>query len=286
MWGRRPSARGFGGGSPPIDLLTKKDLFSIMELRLDESELVAMVDCEAGRVHVLDYLQPKEGPLWVRQVCGAPWCSRCEPIRAWRISKKIVDHLNYYSSMHWTFVTMSTRNEPTLKGAFESETAAWQRFRMGVANARRPTKKNRARSAGAAKHPWFAVETWVGCREVTYTKERGFNLHRHMFVGTAKPWLDWKGIHREWSAAARSAAHFDAKPITDRDGAVRYLAKYLAKVKYWGGLDRLVAFRRAEALRGRNRLIRQVGSAPPKAKRDTFVCCLSEHEGQCNRTGD
>ncbi len=220
----------------------------------DEDDLDRLLECENGWVHILDPKDPGEG-RWVKQKCSMAWCSRCERLRSLRLVREIDRHLSYYGNLNWHFVTMSGRNSPTLESAFERDRQNWQKFRETVA-------KHRAKKVS---HVWHEVATWVGFREVTYSPVTGFHVHRHFFVGTAKPWWDWRAMHLAWDAACGEPSQFHEKQMSSMAGAVRYAAKYAAsKAVYWGGLTQLQAYRFGPGLKGKNRLIRAIGSSPPE----------------------
>ncbi len=235
--------------------------------------------CDLGRWHLHDRMDPAKG-VWVMQVCSRPWCGRCEPVRNFKLVRQIQQHIEWYEEMatrgapkpHWRFITMSTKNSSTLEGAFALEKWAWQRFRSAAS----------MRAKRGKAHPWSEVLTWVGFREVTLG-DAGFNLHRHLLVGTARSYWDWKQMHAMWDmACGDGGGQFHQSEATVKVAAA-YAAKYAAKGGvFWGGLSQLEAYRFRGGLKGKNRLVRAVGSKPPKEPAVYQLCCNPVTAGDCD----
>ncbi len=195
----------------------------------------------------------------IQIVCGLPYCSNCEAMKNIRLAAQIAKHVEYHngrSPLGWQLVTMSVTNDELVRSCFIREARAWKRFREQVSAAKRRN----------TTHPWRDVSTWVGWRELTYSDQKGFNLHRHKLVGIPKgSRFDWKEMHQKWDRAAEGGSHFNSKPIRG-NMKLGYVSKYTTKDSlYWGGLSKLIAFRFAEGLLNKNRLIRARGSKPPMA---------------------
>ncbi len=214
-------------------------------------------DCDHLRTVVPFYITDNTGREWLaRTVCSFPWCGACEYTKNYRLTKKIGEHVAYWNTqqnLQWQFVTMSTINNNLLTSSFNLEAKAWSRFRVA---------HNDAMIAGRS-HPWDQVATWVGWREVTYSNEKGFNVHRHCLVAIpkGKSW-SWIAMHERWDKACGLKGHFDSSVIKG-DMNLGYILKYISKKKYWGGLSKLEAYRYCLGLFRRPRIIRSLGSKPP-----------------------
>lgn len=222
--------------------------------------------CNRGYIHL--FKSDLSGDLWVKQRCSAPWCSRCEPLRAHRIRQQIQDHFGYHNPLFARFVTMSTSTSTVVEGAFNRLQTAWKRI---TDSKRCPT--------------WAEVTTYFGVREITET-EKGFHPHFHMLVGLDRNYWDYAQLHEEWNQSAGESAQFNVINMRSVRGGVKYMGKYMSKDGkdlYWGGLTQLQAFRYAGTLKGRNRILRPRGSSPPKIWKGYCLCCMPATGSRCDR---
>ncbi len=259
----------------PISSLISKDNSPLMEAEIRERYLYELIPeedllCENGYVHVFDGEDPTDN-LWVQSVCSRPWCSRCEPIRVWRLRRKMEKYLEWHSPKHLWIVTRSVRNEPELVTSFNTLRAAQVAF---------------AKSNKVDHHSFRFAQHWIATTEITYTHWKGYNVHEHMIWGTESARLPFKDFHVWWDRAAGfEGAHINIVKVQDSRHAVNYVAKYLSK-GVWGGLSVGRAFLLRKALKGRNRINTKRGTVLPKKFSGYCLCRFTAGVDQCNGEGE
>ncbi len=240
---------------------------SLEDLIPEESRI-----CETGYVHVHDRWDPTASNLWVKSVCSRPWCRSCEPMRVWRLMRKIEKYLKWHSPRHLWIVTRSVRNEPELVTSFNTLRAA--QFSFNNSSRRAPT------------HPFRVAEIWIATTEITHSHKEGYNVHEHMIWGTHSAQVDFAAMHLWWDRAAGfPGAHINIVKVTDPRHAANYVSKYLAKA-IWGGLSSGRAYLMRDALKGRNRVNTKRGTLVPKAQSAYCLCCFTAGGDQCNGEGE
>jgi len=187
---------------------------------------------------------------WVRSICSAVDCEGCERLRQMQLVRRIHKHVNQFESAHWKFVTMSSTNEHYLDTAFGVDHDAWNRL-----------AKNR--DAGA----WRDVRTYVGWREITWSRKGGFNLHRHLLVLTTEAYWDWTSVHAQWNTANGGVpSNFDVQEMKHgTEAAINYASKYCVKKGekfYWGGLSREKVRSVSKILYRKHRFVSMKGHKP------------------------
>ncbi len=223
-------------------------------------------------MHLRSGFDADEKEIWVKARCSAPWCSRCEGLRCSAIKRKINQYLDYHNPPHLWFVTRSVRNDLSLKRAFDD---------LHHVNHNFVTQKDKS-----ATHPWHSnAEFWIGTYEITWTRQKGYNVHQHLIVGSTNDYMDYTDLKKRWSQAAGYPAHFDVTKIEHGIvGAIRYLSGYLGNglKGSWGGLDLNRAYREHRTLFKRNRIVTKRGTVPPQSRAGFRICCMSP-ESVCNR---
>ncbi len=227
-------------------------------------------ECPVGYVHVFDGMDSTDN-LWVKSVCSRPWCSRCEPVRVWRLRRKMEKYLEWHSPKHLWIITRSVRNEPELVSSFNTLRSAQVAF---------------AKSAKSKTHPFRYAEFWIATTEIKHSHRNGYNVHEHMIWGTQKSWVDFDEFHLWWDRAAGfGGAHINVVKVRDSRHAVNYVAKYLSK-GVWGGLSSGRAYQMRAALKGRNRVNTKRGTVLPKKFSCYCLCCFTAGVAQCNGEGE
>ena len=233
----------------------------------------AYIDCVGGFVHLFDApMQNDDVDLWVRAKCSLPWCSNCEPIRQYRIAKRMERYLIWHENAFYRFVTFSVRNERSFSRADQALKATWKKF----------VNLSAVREERGQSHTFQKIRYYIGWKEVVYSPEAGFNIHVHMFVGTVERFWDWKECHRDWNLAAGHEAQWNEQPLASVDDAVRYAMKYAYNKGYYGGLTRDQTIHFSEQLRGWNRLMTKRGTVVPHTPEGWIYCCAAGVHGVCN----
>ncbi len=223
--------------------------------------------------------------IWIKQTCSKVDCYNCEKQRQVKLAQRIRKHVNAFTKTHWKFVTMSSPNEHRLDLAFEKDAKAWKKL------------ANAASVATGNANPWAEIVTYVGWREITWSRKKGFNLHRHLLVGTQKRYWDWRKMHQRWDAANSTRqmltpmrCNFDVREIRfGSSAAANYAVKYCKKENqtdnfYWGGLSQKKAKSVEKILFNKQRFVARHGHKPLSQIPKWYYCCQGENE--CNRTDD
>ncbi len=206
---------------------------------------------------------------WVHQICSSPSCAGCERLRCLKMARKIGKHVSAFSDTNWNFVTMSSPNEFYLDKAFEVDNKAWNRL---ASDSTRSEKQ---------------IETYVGVREIKWTRKTGFNLHRHLLLRTTNRRWDWKAMHERWRLANRGIqCQFDVQPIDGgADAAVSYITKYITKQGdqlFWGGLSHQKVKSVTGILKGKRRSY-TMRDTKVATTSDWYGCCFGVHSETCGR---
>ncbi len=258
----------------PLSLLVRKHNSQVMELEkktlkdlIPEDE----VTCESRWVHVFDTFDP-EDELRVAQVCSRPWCSNCEPVRVWRLQRKIMKYLDYHETQfkHLWMVTRSVRNTPEVVSAFNSLRAAQRAFTKSASGDR------------GKDHPLRLARFWIATTEIKYSHRTGYNVHEHMIWGVNQSWRPLTAFHKYWDRAAGfTGAHINVVKLEDSRHAANYVAKYLSK-GVWGGLSSGRAYLLRNALKGKNRIQTKRGTIMSKPITKYQYCCSSITTAECS----
>ena len=215
-------------------------------------------ECENGYVHVFEAFDPNNN-LWVKSACSRPWCSRCEPIRVWRLKRKIMKYLEWHKPRHLWIVTRSVRNTPEMVSSFNSLRWAQVAF---------------AKSSKAKQHPFRHAKVWIATTEIKHSIQKGYNIHEHAVWGTNHSFMDFDDFHLWWDRAAGfEGAHINVTKVRDSRHAANYIGKYLSK-GVWGGLSKGRAYLVRDALKGRNRINTKRGTVLPKMFSGYCLCCI------------
>ena len=225
-------------------------------------------NCGTSYIHLFKGSDPSS-QLYVQTGCGKVYCEDCEVRRQRNLLRRIEEHTKHNWHPHLWFITASVLNSNIPKAAWNSFIATWKRFTS---------------AAKYTGHPWRSIETWIGVREATL-KFKGWNYHTHMLAGSSLKRLEYTKMIDSWEKAAGYKAHFHMKKMWNAPGAMRYLSKYSAIKKgiFWGGLTQQQAYHWRDFLKGKNRLVRSMGSKPPHTTSGYIMCCPTNHKGQCNR---
>ncbi len=240
------------------------------QIKLDGEPVEPYTDCHAAFVHVFDQIS-MDNDLWVRSLCTRAWCSRCEPIRLFRIERKLRSYVEGHPDSFWRFVTISVKNERSFSKATEALSDAWGRFTMSARN----------RERRGQQHSYHDIKYYMGWKEVTHSARTGFNVHWHMLVGTQGSFWDYKSCHADWNLAAGYEATWNEQPLVDLESAVRYVSKYVHKDGFFGGLSRRDAFLYSGDLQRWNRTFTKRGTAVKKRPTDVAFCCSSDFREDC-----
>lgn len=210
-------------------------------------------------------------------ICSEVDCADCERLRQLKLVRRIRHHVTQFPGANWKFVTMSSPNEFRLQKAFDVDQLAWSKLAKAAYVARDQGDVN----------PWNDVITYVGFREVTWSRKMGYNLHRHLLVQTNDWFWDWKEMHRRWDNANDGIkCNFDqAEMKYGTDAMINYASKYCVKKGknfYWGGLSQKKVKAVAETLYRKHRFVSMKG-CPKPVKSDWSYCCAASR-GDCNRT--
>ncbi len=222
---------------------------------------------------MFDRWDPTSVNLWVKSVCSRPWCLFCEPVKVWRLKRKIEKYLKWNSPRHLWIITRSVRNEPELVAAFNTLRAA----QVAFAKSSKPKAKT---------HPFRHAKFWIATTEITHSHREGYNVHEHMIWGTNHSFMDFDDFHLWWDRAAGfEGSHINVVKVRDARHAVNYVAKYLSK-GVWGGLSSGRAYLLRDALKGRNRINTKRGTLVPKIQSEYCLCCFTDGADQCNGEGE
>lgn len=230
-------------------------------------------ECESGYIHVFDGFEA-EGDVWIKSACSRPWCRQCEPIRVWRLQRKIMKYLDWHSAgyKHLWIVTRSVRNESTLESSFNTLRAAQVAFAK--------------QSVREKSHPLRVAAVWIATTEITFSHRTGWNVHEHMIWGTQSSRMDFGKFHETWDRAAGfGGAHINIVKLDNSRHAANYVAKYLSK-GVWGGLSSGRAYLVRDALKGRNRIQSKRGTVPPKDQGPNVFCCVASTANACNGSAE
>lgn len=228
------------------------------------------IECDPLMIHVYDWTGT-EIDHYVKAVCSRPWCHRCEPMRVWKLQRKIMKYLEWHYKLgrHYWIVTRSVRNEPEMVSSFNTLRDAQRKF---------------SRVSKFKDHPFRDALAWVATTEIKHSAT-GYNVHEHMIWVTEDPTIDFVLMHKYWDRAAGFVgAHINIKKVNDPRHATNYVAKYLAK-GIWGGLSTGRAYLCREALKGRNRINTKRGTLPEKNSGTYTYCCSTEYQKQCTNEG-
>ncbi len=171
---------------------------------------------------------------------------------------------------------MSSPNEHNLAKAFKVDQLAWSKLAKAAFVSKDQGDSN----------PWNDVSTYVGWREITWTRKKGYNLHRHLLVQTNQSYWDWKEMHRRWDNANDGiACNFDeAEMKHGTEAMMKYAAKYAVKSgrhHFWGGLSKTKVKAVEKTLYRKHRYVSMRG-CPKKIVSDWSYCCAADRN-TCSR---
>ncbi len=251
----------------PISLLLRKDNSQEMDWsKLTLADLIPEeeIQCDQSFIHVFDSNNPDD-EFHVQATCSRPWCLRCEPVRVWRLQRKITKYLEYHNTeyKHLWLVTRSVRNTSEFRTSIDHLRAAQVAFTKQCSGTRSPD------------HPLRLAKFWIATTEVKYSGRSGYNVHEHMIWGVDSSWIPLKEFHVYWDRAAGfGGAHINVVKLNDIRHGSNYIAKYLSK-GVWGGLASGRAYILREELKGRNRIQTKRGTIVKKPLGGAYQYCCS-----------
>ncbi len=221
-----------------------------------------MAPTTCGCIHLYD----GSDNLWVNQIKTHLDCDWCERLRQLKIVRRLRTHVDGHKGGNWRFVTMSSANEYNLAAAFEKDAKAWNALAKGKWNGE-----------------WNQVVTYVGWREITWTRKKGYNLHRHLLVKTEKKYWDWAEMHKRWDTAngGQKSNFHESEMRYGMDAMINYASKYCVKNSknfYWGGLSLRKVRLVADTLFGKRRFLTMRDTKPAVITSGWCYCCSPQME--------